>query len=93
MMPIHTLLNRIRWDADFGAAKFEIGYWDRVERRIVRVPLSVNAIDPDNPALLDLVDADGATHAIPLHRLRAVWRNGDLIWKRPRAVNTSAPTQ
>jgi len=29
MIPIHELLARIRWDPEFGAARFEIAYFDR----------------------------------------------------------------
>jgi uncharacterized protein (UPF0248 family) len=30
MRPIHELLARIRWDAEFANSRFVIGYWDRV---------------------------------------------------------------
>jgi uncharacterized protein (UPF0248 family) len=62
MTPIHELLHRIRWDPEFGHAEFKISYWDRVARRVVRVPL---------------------------HRVRAVWRNGALIWQRPQPAVAS----
>lgn len=39
MMPIQDLLNRIRWDPDFGRGEFVIGYFDRVENAIIKVPL------------------------------------------------------
>ena len=29
MIPIHELLNRIRWDAEFAKGTFELGYYDR----------------------------------------------------------------
>lgn len=29
MTPIHELLNRIRWDKEFGQGRFEVGYHDR----------------------------------------------------------------
>ena len=38
MTPIHELLNRIRWDAEFARGEFELGYFDRVENRIMLVP-------------------------------------------------------
>lgn len=38
--PIHELLNRIRWDAEFARGKFELGYFDRVEKRTVVVPFA-----------------------------------------------------
>jgi len=31
MPPIHELLSRIRWDKNFGHARFELGYFDRCE--------------------------------------------------------------
>jgi uncharacterized protein (UPF0248 family) len=30
MIPIHRLLNRIRWDPGFGRGRFVIGYYDRL---------------------------------------------------------------
>jgi len=38
MAPIHELLNRIRWDPEFGRGNFELGYFDRVEGRVIVVP-------------------------------------------------------
>jgi uncharacterized protein (UPF0248 family) len=40
MITIRALLNRIRWDREFGRGEFTIGYFDRLERRIIVVPLS-----------------------------------------------------
>ena len=37
MIPIQDLLHRIRWDEEFGKGNFEIGYYDRVKDRIIRV--------------------------------------------------------
>jgi len=33
MIPIQELLNRIKWDKSFGAGRFEITYYDRVEEK------------------------------------------------------------
>ncbi|MBA4147062.1 MAG: DUF504 domain-containing protein [Verrucomicrobia bacterium] len=38
MAPIHELLNRICWDEEFSRGDFELGYFDRVEGRIIVVP-------------------------------------------------------
>lgn len=35
---IWDLLSRIRWDTEFGNTECVIGYWDRVGRRLIRVP-------------------------------------------------------
>jgi len=34
MIPIHELLNRIRWDPEFAKGNFELGYYYRTETRI-----------------------------------------------------------
>jgi uncharacterized protein (UPF0248 family) len=82
MQPIHELLARIRWDAEFGKSRFAIGYWDRVEHKILRADLHEIAWDADNPSFFDLIDEDGLNHSIPFHRVREVWRDGVLIWRR-----------
>jgi hypothetical protein len=35
MIPTQDLLSRIRWDEDFGRARFEIAYYDRVEKKVI----------------------------------------------------------
>lgn len=39
MIPIHKLLNRIRWDPEFAKGNLELGYYDRTENRMILVPL------------------------------------------------------
>lgn len=82
MIPIQDLLHRIRWDTDFGKAEFVIGYYDRVARRIVRVPYRDIAMGKANHFAFSAADADGYVHDVPLHRVREVWRDGVLIWHR-----------
>lgn len=83
MTPIHQLLSRIRWDAEYARSRFVIGYWDRLCGRLFHVDLREIAWDPDNPSFFDLMDEDGISHSIPFHRVREVWRDGALIWQRP----------
>jgi uncharacterized protein (UPF0248 family) len=82
MTPIHQLLSRIRWDAEFGRGQFTIGYLDKVAGRIQYVAFQDAQPDPDNHALLDIVDDEGVEISIPLHRIRQVLRNGEVIWQR-----------
>lgn len=82
MTPLHELLSRIRWDAEFGAAQFVLGYYDRVARRIVRVDLRDFSVDDENRSMLKLVDADGIARSMPMHRVKEVFRNDQLIWHR-----------
>ncbi len=82
MLPIHELLNRIRWDSSFGQGDFVIGYYDRVADRIEHVPLREVSFEPGNHFAFTLIDAEGAAHEIPLHRIKEVIKNGELIWQR-----------
>ena len=84
MTPLHELLSRIRWDGAFGAAQFELGYYDRVADRIVRVDLRDLSFDPENRAMLRLVDEEGHARSVPMHRVKEVWRNERVIWRRER---------
>jgi uncharacterized protein (UPF0248 family) len=82
MIPIHELLSRIRWDRQFGEGDFVIGYYDRVEDAVIRVPMRELFFQPDNHFAFDLIDRDGVLHSVPLHRIREVYRNDKLIWHR-----------
>ena len=84
MIPIRELLNRIRWDAGFAEADFKIGYYDRLEDDIVVVPLNRLLFEPDNRFSVGVYTDSGELHRVPLHRIRQVYRNGKLIWERPR---------
>lgn len=80
--PIQEVLSRIRWDPSFGRGRFELGYWDRVERRVVRVPLAQVQVDPADHFALRVMDAAGCIVHLPYHRVVSVWRDGELIWHR-----------
>ncbi len=82
MMPIQDLLHRIRWDREFGQARFELGYYDRVGKTLVRVPLGSIAFPTGEKFFLEITAPSGEIQTIPLHRVHAVWRNGELIWQR-----------
>ena len=79
MIPIHELLARIRWDPEFGQGRFELGYLDRVQRRILRVPLCELQFEPGR---FRFAGPDGSMHEVPFHRVREVYRDGALIWHR-----------
>jgi uncharacterized protein (UPF0248 family) len=83
MTPIQDLLHRIRWDPEFGKARFEIAYLDKVAGTLVRVPFAELHMDPGEPFGFELAGTHGDTHFIPYHRVREVYRDGVLIWQRP----------
>ncbi len=90
MMPIQELLSRIRWDKEYGHADFVVGYYDRLEQRIITVPLKELYFDSEDHFDFQLLDEEGVTHTIPLHRIRQVFRNGDLVWER---TSNDAPSE
>lgn len=83
MQPIQELIHRIQWDRDFSAADFEIGYYDRVEDRIILVPFSALYLPKGERFMFELYDLDGGVRQVPFHRVREVYRDGRCIWKRP----------
>jgi len=83
MTPIHELLNRIRHDKEFGQGLFEIGYFDRTEGTIHRVPFQQIAFPADERGAFELLDESGQSRRVPFHRVREVYRDGQRIWQRP----------
>lgn len=81
MIPIQDLLNRIRWDEHF-RGDFTIGYYDRINGEILRVPFDTITFPPDDHFAFVIIDDEGAAHSVPYHRVREVWRNGEVIWRR-----------
>ena len=53
---------------------------------IVRRPLADLLFEPDNKDFFLLMDKDGVCQRIPLHRVREVYRNGELIWQRAGSI-------
>ena len=90
MTPIQDLLNRIRWDAEFACAKFELGYFDRVERRVVVVSFHEIEFPRNEPQIFRLTDPEGRTHRVPFHRVREVYKDGQRIWHRRRESGTAS---
>ncbi|MDH5525047.1 MAG: DUF504 domain-containing protein [Desulfobulbaceae bacterium] len=82
MIPIHDLLSRIRWDQEFSRADFAIGYYDRLLDRIVLVPFSELIFPADDRNSIQVMAEDGVVHSVPLHRIKEVYRNHELIWLR-----------
>lgn len=82
MIPIHELLNRIRWDAAFARGRFVLGYYDRVDDRVIEVPVNRVQLTPGDHFSFQVTDADGYTHEVPFHRVKDVYKDGELIWHR-----------
>jgi uncharacterized protein (UPF0248 family) len=84
MQPLQDLMHRMQWDADFGRGVFSLGYYDRVARQERIVPYASVRLDPERPDTLSVGDEEGMVRHIPLHRVRTVYKDGVVIWQRPR---------
>ena len=82
MQPIQDLLNRIRWDPDFGHGRFELAFLDHMAQELVRLPWETVSFLPGDHYFFHYLDADGVAHSVPYHRIRAVYKNGVPIWQR-----------
>jgi uncharacterized protein (UPF0248 family) len=82
VITIEALLQRIRWDPEFGRGSFTIGYYDRLRKQIVTVPLQQIHLESGNHFSFTAVEADGTVHEVPFHRVRVVQRDGECIWRR-----------
>lgn len=82
MIPIHELLNRIRWDAAYAKGRFMIGYYDRVEDKVIQLPFERIQLDPADHFGFQAIDPDGFAHEVPFHRVKDVYKDGQLIWHR-----------
>jgi uncharacterized protein (UPF0248 family) len=84
MIPIQDLLSRIRWDREFAKGEFSIGYYDRLRKEIITVPLkAVDFGERNHYFAFQVFDEQGEGHAVPFHRIREVRKDGKLIWQRP----------
>ena len=82
MQTIQDLLNKIRWDPNFSQGHFEIGFDDHVEQCLVRIAFDAMQFDQKDHFFFHYFDQDGTEHDVPLHRIKSVYKNGELIWHR-----------
>jgi len=81
-VPIHELLNRIRWDVEFARGDFELGCFDRVTKQVVVIPFREISFPRNDPRVFELVDVEGRIQRVPFHRVREVYKDGRCIWHR-----------
>jgi uncharacterized protein (UPF0248 family) len=81
MIPIQKLLSRILHDPEFGNADFSVGVYDRIKNKTI--PFNLNNWELQNSGFSVKLTHDNEELTIPCHRIRELYRNGELIWKRP----------
>ena len=84
MMPIQDLLNRIRWDSVFAEGDFVIGFYDRLEKPVIRLQLKEVWFEEDDHFDFYFMDEEGEVHSVPFHRVTDVYKDDELIWHRER---------
>jgi uncharacterized protein (UPF0248 family) len=84
MTSIVDLLNRIRWDREFGEGKFVIGYEDHMLPEDVLVPFDEIVFEEGDHFAFQVRNEDDRPVSIPFHRVHEVYKNGVLIWQRPK---------
>lgn len=82
MQPVQEVLNRIRWDEGLAGDQFKIGYYDRVEQRLIVVAFKEIIFPKGDHFSFEVIDREGAMHSVPYHRVKAVYQNDRLIWHR-----------
>lgn len=82
MQPVHELLNRIHWDKEFGKGEFELWFLDHVGEQLVKLPFYCITFVPGDHYFFHYLDEEGTEHNVPFHRIKAVYKNGELIWHR-----------
>ncbi|MCK4950666.1 MAG: DUF504 domain-containing protein [Gammaproteobacteria bacterium] len=82
MQTIRELLDRIHWDQEFGKGEFELGFFDRIEQKIIRLPLKKIQLIPKDHYFFHYIDDEGTEHSVPFHRIKSVYKDGERIWHR-----------
>ena len=78
MIPIKDFLNKIKWDKNENHSDYSIGYWDNQNKKLIFIKFEEIRKIEENFILLD---REEETY-IPLHRIKIVKRNEEVVWKR-----------
>ena len=78
MQPIHELLNKIKWDKRENPNEYSIFYFDRILKKLIKIPY--NKIKRVEGIFMVLDNEDESN--VPLHRIKKVTRNNIIVWQR-----------
>ena len=76
MMPIIKLLNKIKWDDRENPDDYELGYYDRVEDKLIWI--KYNTIQRMDGMFMILI----GEVCIPTHRIKVVKNQDKVVWER-----------
>jgi uncharacterized protein (UPF0248 family) len=81
MKPIQDVLNQIKWDKKLNPEDYSVEYIDF--GKLVSISyVAIKRIE----GLFMIIEKNGEEMNIPLHRIRVVKKNGEVIWQRSSAV-------
>jgi len=78
MQPIHELLNKIKWDKREDPEQYSIFYFDRILRKLIKIPYDKIKRIEGSFMILD----NGEESNIPLHRIKKVVKDSAVVWER-----------
>ena len=81
MKPVQDVLNQIKWDEKLQKEDFSIEYLDF--GKLASIPyIAIKNIEGE----FMIIMKNGEETNIPLHRIRIIKKNGEVIWQRSSAV-------
>lgn len=79
MIPIHELLNKIKWNPSLNPKNYKIYYYDRILNSLKELNFTdIKEFDSFSMK----IEKDNKQVDIPLHRIREVKEKGKIVWKR-----------
>jgi len=79
MQPIKNLLNKIKWDKRENPEHYSIHYFDRISRKLIKLDYIDIKRFEDN---FIIIERNIEEVNIPMHRIREVRKNNEIVWKR-----------
>ncbi len=79
MITAKEYLNKIKWDQRENPYEYSLLYYDRITDCLEELEIKDLKIE-DN--LIKFENIEGEIINIPLHRIRAIRKNGQNVWKR-----------
>jgi len=78
MLPIHQLLNKIKWDKRENPKQYTIFYHDRILNKLIQIPYTkIKKLEGSFMVLYNEEETN-----IPLHRIKKVMKNNAVVWER-----------
>ncbi|MBW2976068.1 DUF504 domain-containing protein, partial [Candidatus Woesearchaeota archaeon] len=78
MQPIQNLLNKIKWDKREDPKQYSIFYYDRILKKLIKVPYAKIKRIEGSFMVLDNEEESN----IPLHRIKKVAKGEIIFWER-----------